>query len=285
MEESKTIERSQVTDLSVQELLELGAIDESEVEEYKERITVSESRPQTTPTERSFNETTKQGVKSVLSGAKDYVTDNVVPFFRRVVHSQTKKTIYGEVDKVNSTEYGIELIVKHPDEKDRRLTFSQDSKRYANLLSYYNTTNPLDLKGEKLIKKPNNDTDNDTDNDICTYYLPSNVSLSGRLRYKMFGYLNNIRNVLKKTPDVSDLKAIVFLAFVSIAFLTVTSVTYSMMEPVLEESVSDRTSLYITFGPTLIPIVPLMVFLCKGMLLGLLQIPLQLLHTEEYEGG
>ena len=281
MEESETIERSQVTDLSVQELLELGAIDESEIEEYEERITVSESRPQTTPTERSFNETTKQGVNSVLSGAKDYVTDRVVPFFRRVVHSQTKKTIYGEVDKVNSTEYGIELIVTHPDEKDRRLTFSQDSKRYANLLSYYNTTNPLDLKGEKLIKKPNNDTDND----ICTYYLPYNVSLSGRLRYKMFGYLNNIQSLLKRTPDVSDVKIIAFLAFVSIAFLTVTSVSYSVMEPVLEENFSERMSLYFTFGPTFIPIVPLMIFVCKGMLLGLLQIPLQILHTEEYEGG
>lgn len=274
MEESETIERSHVTDLSVQELLELGAIDEDEVEKYEERITISESRPQTTPTDRSFTETTQRWVQSVLSGSKDYVTDKVVPFFRRLVHSQTKKTMYGVIEKLNPTETGIELVVQHPDEKDSKLLFSQDSQQYSTLLSYYNTTNPLDLKGEKLIKKSNKN--------ICAYYIPHNVSLSGRLRYKLFGYLSTISNVLKRTPDLSQGKLIVGLGVATLGALTVFGIPLSMMEPVLEEMFSDRTILALLFVPMSIFFIPFLLLICKDVLRGLLQIPLKILYTEEY---
>lgn len=181
----ETIGIASVEELSeetVEELTDIGAIPEDEADEYTDRIQLTEMNVGT-PSKTPFGES----VKNFIEQKSDRL-HSAIEFFQR-------ETVYAEIYNVINNDNGnvaFKLDHKHV-RKAAWYIISSDSTALANLLDYTNTDTPHDLDGKRI---PLQDHHSD-DKAEPRLLIPKNVSTTGKLRFKTTQFLQNLRAKLK----------------------------------------------------------------------------------------
>lgn len=101
-----------------------------------------------------------------------------------------RKTVFAEIENVKPIESGVQLVIANPSGNKNTIRLDSDSKKLANLLEYNNTRQLSDLEGGTIMIK---DTRIGPESSRDSYYVPNNMSISGRIRFGIFSALHSIR--------------------------------------------------------------------------------------------
>lgn len=115
------------------------------------------------------------------------------------ISSKTAKPVLENVTPNNN---GVDIEIDHPKLNPRVLSLSSDSVKLANLMSYHGVDDPSELEGKRLVLSKISDLNKDTSIGRRSYesvdiLFPNNVSVLGKMRYKLFSALQDARSKTK----------------------------------------------------------------------------------------
>jgi hypothetical protein len=187
----------------VSELVEIGAIDRSEEDQFEKRQTLQ----QMTPTK----EANTNGLSKKLSRWSTYARSTIsrcwrgltivnddtgnpqpIRFAKGVAQKKSHATITDITPKENKGMISIDVKKERkPRKQDVRkmdretVRLNTDSEQYSNLLAYFRTDDPNDLKGKKIPQEMDSEG----------LVTPHNVSLFGRFRYNSYRVATHLKRV------------------------------------------------------------------------------------------
>lgn len=194
------VDADDLSDEVVEELIEQGNIPKDEADEWGDRVWFNEVREDNTQRmgvieylknrfERCGELPHNVGVALENSGIR--VVKDLDSFTRNSIHLlRNKKTSTAIVDDVNvyPSLGHITLDIKHDMFGTGTVYLELDTPALSNLLDYKSVENPMDLVGKSVFVCPRSFSENSQ-----TVMIPHNVSLSGKIRFKMFGVVEEFR--------------------------------------------------------------------------------------------
>lgn len=129
------------------------------------------------------------------------------------ISSKTAKPV---IENVTPNNTGVDIEINHPKLNPRVLSLSSDSVKLANLMSYHEVNDPSELEGKKLVLSKISDLNKDKSIRRSSYksvdiLFPNNVSVLGKLRYKLFSALQDARSKTKYWINGDPFEAVAFL--------------------------------------------------------------------------
>lgn len=168
------------------ELIEKGELTESEADQYA-------------------NEAHLKQIQTAQPEKSNVVESSILKYksFKRYINNRRKKATKNyhnekataDIKDVSATDDNkIKITLNHAKLGESEIVFDENSTAVANLISYYNVENPLGLIGKSVV------IDRiyylgDPEKRSPTYLFPNNVSILGKLRYKIFSTIQNIRGI------------------------------------------------------------------------------------------
>lgn len=213
MSKSETIEvdPSELSDEVRDSLTEELNIDSDYADEYVENLKVNELVDKN-PDKTGFLDSSIAKLKSLYNSVSDYFNKN---------------TIYAKIVDVRATENDYVILkFDHPKlNKTARCKKKPDDPMLSNIMEYHRVNNASELNKKSVpIFNPNNLLDTFTDTYVT---IPNNTSLSGRIRYRIYGSIKNFRmKVPFTTKDSADLalRGVIYNGFALLVGLSISSV-------------------------------------------------------------
>lgn len=204
MEDNTTVEvnPSELSEETVNELVEEGSIDESDAEKFEEQIWFDEIDKPNPSSERTL----KEHIWMIMSST----FDTFVTFAsKRADAVANKKTAFVKIESVERTENDeIKLHLSHPRDGDGSIRVSPDSDTLGNIMELAQVENPKNLEGGRLVSKRD-------DGRCSTVEIPRNLSTFGRTRYKSYGAIKELRERTKVESINADSAYLVAMGFIA----------------------------------------------------------------------
>lgn len=173
------IDPSELSDKVVEDLIEEGAFDHGDAEEYGDRVWFERVK---TP-----EPTKKEGLSEKVSNS---VSEIYGSWKQRSAFINLKSVARTEDDRVRINMFNHEL-------GESKATFSPNSSVLGNIMALADVDNPKELEGGRLVVEKNG-------SDHPVIAVPTNLSIYGRLKYKIYScarYILTKTNINTVTDD------------------------------------------------------------------------------------
>ena len=175
--ETLEVEAEELSDEVIESLVEEGGINRNTAEELGDEVWFKEvdvAEPNKTSA-GTYLEDRYNGFKSICSETWDLFSNY--------------KTTYGEIKSVErSSKEHVRIFFKHERIGRRSVKFDKDSVKLANLMEYHGVENPKDLEGYKVLLESQK-----LRKGYSRLIVPHNVSFTGKLRFKMYSIVQELR--------------------------------------------------------------------------------------------
>lgn len=187
--EISDVKPEKLSDEVLEELIE--ELDEDTAEELARQVHLDEM-----DTVEPSSKTLITVIKNKASGLAEYLKE-------KYTKVETRKTVFADIKKVKPLGSEIQLFITNPSGNKNTIRLDSESKKLANLLEYNEARDISDLEGGNIMIK---DTRTGAERTRASYYIPNNMSTSGRIRFGIFSALHSIREkTLIRSFDVESL--------------------------------------------------------------------------------
>lgn len=188
-EETIEVDPSDLSDEVLEGLVDEADIDENEARKMADNVHLREMDVRDPVSKNALE-------SSVIKSRK--IHDKLEVLYDKI-SSKTAKPV---IENVTPNNNGVDIEINHPKLNPRVLSLSSDSVKLANLMSYHGVDDPSELEGERLVLSKISDLNQEKSISRRSYksvdlLFPNNVSFLGKMRYKLFSFLQDARSKTK----------------------------------------------------------------------------------------